>query len=425
MHASVTRASIGLAFVVLVVGAAAGQQTPIASVAAGRLHTCALDREGRAYCWGADEAGQLGAQSADNCSLNDVSAQCARTPLVVATGLRFSSIAAGDWNTCALDAGGRVYCWGRNDVHQLGVDTVTQRCIKKKPCSFAPVAVPTELRFKRLAVGSFHTCGITTDDRIACWGANHKGQLGSDSALTSCPVTENDRTIGVLTCRSAPIPLGHEVGWLEVAAWSNSTCALDADRRLYCWGRAVGGELAREISRAPRRLAAPPGVHGLALGDVRAAALSEERLPFEWGELELGRDMYTVTDSLAFPADLGNARQSGPFFATLTAGYDHRCGVTTEGEAYCWGENSKGQLGTGGTSDIRFSPRDRWRPSKVAGALHYQTISAGFSHTCALTTDAAVACWGSNEVGQLGIGPGDKLRKQPSVVVMPAALSGR
>jgi alpha-tubulin suppressor-like RCC1 family protein len=84
-------------------------------------------------------------------------------------------------------------------------------------------------------------------------------------------------------------------------------------------------------------------------------------------------------------------------FTQLSAGVSHTCGVTTDKQAYCWGWNSKGQLGDGTITQ-------RLAPVPVGGGLTFLKISAGGQHTCGLTTQNTAYCWGSNEHGQLGDG---------------------
>src|SRR2546428_3389795 len=65
-------------------------------------------------------------------------------------------------------------------------------------------------------------------------------------------------------------------------------------------------------------------------------------------------------------------------FATVSAGDSHTCGVTTEGAAYCWGDNSSGQLG-----DLTAASQPS--PVLVAGGVSFAAVSAGYSHTCGVT----------------------------------------
>jgi alpha-tubulin suppressor-like RCC1 family protein len=81
-------------------------------------------------------------------------------------------------------------------------------------------------------------------------------------------------------------------------------------------------------------------------------------------------------------------------FLAVTAGFQHSCAIATNKEAYCWGDNAHGQMGSALTSSAR--------PVVVSGHLQFAQISAGWFHTCGVTTDGDVFCWGENTVGQLG-----------------------
>jgi alpha-tubulin suppressor-like RCC1 family protein len=84
---------------------------------------------------------------------------------------------------------------------------------------------------------------------------------------------------------------------------------------------------------------------------------------------------------------------------TITMGGHHSCGLTERGSAYCWGWNGQGQLGVGDEHRI-----DRHYPTAVAGELTFAQISAGAAHTCGVTTSGDAYCWGWNASGQLGDG---------------------
>jgi alpha-tubulin suppressor-like RCC1 family protein len=75
----------------------------------------------------------------------------------------------------------------------------------------------------------------------------------------------------------------------------------------------------------------------------------------------------------------------------------HTCGLTVTDEAWCWGGNTVGQLGDGGTSDAPA-------PVHASPALTFQAIAAGGGHTCGIAGDGVAYCWGDNRAGQLGDG---------------------
>jgi hypothetical protein len=95
-------------------------------------------------------------------------------------------------------------------------------------------------------------------------------------------------------------------------------------------------------------------------------------------------------------------------FASVSAGGNHTCGVTTSGAAYCWGWDFYGQLGNGSGDD------DQLNPVPVSGGLSFASVSAGSEHTCGVTTSGAAYCWGIGSGGQLGNGtPGDRSTPVP------------
>ena len=83
---------------------------------------------------------------------------------------------------------------------------------------------------------------------------------------------------------------------------------------------------------------------------------------------------------------------------SINAGYFHTCGVTTEDAGYCWGDNYTGQLGTGSDTDFTIVPVE------VSGGHTWTSINGGANHTCGMTTDGSGYCWGLNDGGQLGNG---------------------
>jgi alpha-tubulin suppressor-like RCC1 family protein len=100
-----------------------------------------------------------------------------------------------------------------------------------------------------------------------------------------------------------------------------------------------------------------------------------------------------------------------PGFVTLAGGQFHTCGLTADGEAYCWGSNQFGALGTGATQ--RVVPR----PVRVATALRFAGLTAGSQHTCGWTAEGAGYCWSSNDWVELGIGPGEPATPGPQKIL--------
>ncbi|MFM8279869.1 MAG: RCC1 domain-containing protein [Candidatus Limnocylindrus sp.] len=105
-------------------------------------------------------------------------------------------------------------------------------------------------------------------------------------------------------------------------------------------------------------------------------------------------------------------------FSAVDVGYNHTCALTTNGHAYCWGENSSGQLGNGDASS-------QTEPVAVVGGHRFRTIDAGWYATCAITTRGALYCWGYNDYGQLGLGTHDESEVGNANVFVPQRVGGR
>jgi alpha-tubulin suppressor-like RCC1 family protein len=93
--------------------------------------------------------------------------------------MTFASLALGGYHSCGLTADGMAYCWGANGSGQLGDGTYEERD--------TPVAVSTPMRFASLSLGDFHSCGRTRGGAVYCWGADSSGQLGDGSGAISWP----------------------------------------------------------------------------------------------------------------------------------------------------------------------------------------------------------------------------------------------
>jgi alpha-tubulin suppressor-like RCC1 family protein len=186
------------------------------AISAGANHTCALTREGVAYCWGLNLTGELGqALVANECG----GFPCSRRPVRVEATVRFDTISGGFGHTCAL-SGGHAFCWGRNDQGQLGGPRADDAC-EGAACNTSPVRVTGVDRFDSISAGGDHTCGISGGIAY-CWGSNQYGQLGADSS-----VRRSARPLRV------PVP---EVA-ASVEAHGIRTCVTAVSGSRKCWGR--------------------------------------------------------------------------------------------------------------------------------------------------------------------------------------------
>jgi alpha-tubulin suppressor-like RCC1 family protein len=145
------------------------------TINAGGQHTCALGTNGRIYCWGRNDNGQLGdGGTADHL-----------TPKPIAVTLPFVGVSTSRGNSsCAVTTAGVGYCWGDNELGQLGDGTVTDRLI--------PAAVAGSHVWRGIVPGALHSCGVLQGSNAGyCWGVNDDGQLGDgtqEQRLVPTPV---------------------------------------------------------------------------------------------------------------------------------------------------------------------------------------------------------------------------------------------
>jgi alpha-tubulin suppressor-like RCC1 family protein len=137
--------------------------------ALGYVHTCGRTRDGRAFCWGGNQQGQLG----------DSTPPDQTTPTAVAGGHRFVELSAGNYHTCGRTAAGLAFCWGGSNNGERGDGAFASAAVS------SPVAVVGGLRFVELRAGGGHTCGRTREGAVFCWGWNGHGELGDGSTTAS------------------------------------------------------------------------------------------------------------------------------------------------------------------------------------------------------------------------------------------------
>ena len=192
-----------------------------------------------------------------------------------------------------------------------------------------------------------------------------------------------------LGCSDAAAPTVHPpTPLIAVAAGDAFNCALGTDQRAYCWGVIP----ASRGSTIPVAVQGSPALTSIATSQHSICGISIAREVWCWGRNESGQLGIGTTVDTASPALV---HANGRKFTSVTSGGDHSCAVAADGQAWCWGANARGQLGTG---SLTSSPV----PVPVAGGLTFTAVNAGDSHTCGIVVGGALYCWGNNADGQLG-----------------------
>ncbi len=363
----------------------------IAQISSGGSHNCALWSDGKIECWGANQRGQSDVPSGSflqvdagyehTCALtDDYAIQCWGSnefgELNAPEGGFWSMVSAGRGHSCAgtLRERGSVVCWGSSQTGQLnGPNLIDGNAVQVVSAGSGHSCAITwsglecwgydefgqstteNSRFTRnynaggaadtttdasVEAGAGHTCVLSNDGQIECWGRNEFGQ--------------------------ADEPVG---SFQAVSAGGLHTCALDHDGGVQCWG-----------TNTSAQNNVPAGwFTKVSAGWYHTCAVREEGGAVCWGGNDNGQAVAPTSLANAAPAppptDNRPAIEITKDVRSFGVGARHTCATSTDDEAWCWGSNDAGQI----------APPDR--------PLRWLDIGADYS--CALTSDGEPVCWGS------------------------------
>lgn len=360
-------------------GGVGGDGGSCGAITSGYSRTCAIGSDDKAYCWGRNDSGQLG----------DGSSSIRTTPTLVLDGESPGAfkmlVTTGDYHTCGIGSDDKAYCWGANTNNQLGDTTTSSR---STPVLVVNGAGPGT--YKSITEGSIHTCGIGTDDKAYCWGANNQGQLGNNAYVNSgSPVlVVNGASPGT---------------WKALAAGNGFTCGIGTDDKAYCWGLNNNGQMG-DNTTAGKPLptlvvnGAGPGTYkAIDLGNAFTCAIGTDDKAYCWGVNSNGQLGDTSTSQRNLPTLVVNGAGPGTY-KSINGGWNHVCAVGSDDKAYCWGYNYYGMVGDNTTVQ-------KTSPTTVlngAGPGTYTSVTAADYHSCGRGTDDKLYCWGFNATSQLG-----------------------
>ena len=373
-----------------------------AAVSTGRDHTCALTRDGRAFCWGSNDAGQLLAHDGGPEVCQVVSSvaprACAAAPVAVLPNVRFLAISSGGTHTCAIAVDRAMSCWGDNGSGQLG-DAAPPRGL---------VRVPGSLGFASVSAGSTHTCAVRTDGALLCWGRNDRGQLGTGDKVAS----------------SLPVRVASNLTFASVSAGDGRTCARTTASVVYCWGaiwlyRQNGLEFTRDQT-TPERVLGAPALASVSVGSFTTCGADGVGVVYCWEANPYGEMGTGNTNGSTAPVQVASPAR----FAMVSAGIIQTCAVAVTGAGYCWGNNTFGQLGVSPATlperCVDSVSSCATRPMAVYGRQQFVSISTGFgNHSCGVSTRGNLYCWGLGWIGQLGDGQASYRQTIPVLVELP------
>lgn len=337
-------------------------------VSAGDGFACGILNDDSLWCWGRNSLGQLG-----------VNSQSAQETAPTHVKGRYKKVAAADEHACAISKEGRLYCWGDPGLGRLGLGSSAD-------VMRAPTQVDQKI-WKDVATGKESTCAIDDRDDLYCWGANGRGQLGLGDRIE----------------RRAPEKVEHpgeqERGWAQVVVGDEHTCGIDLEGGLYCWGsnggKRLGGLIEEGYAESPQPVVGAfqgdQVARAVSLGVDFSCALRADKKLFCWGRTDRGRLGHDESD--IYPFTVVHTE-----LVALESKAAQSCGISEDDLLFCWGENSLGQLGLGEPTGDRYEAFPR------SEGESFVAVSLGREFSCGIRSTGRLFCWGSGSYGALGIG---------------------
>jgi hypothetical protein len=337
---------------------------------------CLLSTEGTPWCWGGNLGGALGAVTMAQC--NGAFCQYGgqdgnETPLRSSSTITFQQIATAGFvcvfgsrpaqacaRNCGIDAENQVHCFGRGVLIGFKLKSIDIRppsfnyTSDEEACGIAlddtarcfrfignqnsqSVDIGNGMKFRTIAVGRYHTCGIDMAGGAWCWGDNRFGQLGNGQVETVKHATPQ-RVIGNL--EFTQIDLGDQ-----------STCGLDTAGTIQCWGRGAGtdgGILPTSCPDSSKCIAVPTPLPG----GRTYTAFSRNNIASVCGRTAGGTvDCWTGFEGAPIVAPVPVALSSvsvGRSLDVTGLGVSfpyYACGVGTDATVYCWNDTTSFKIG--------------------------------------------------------------------------------
>lgn len=337
------------------------------------------------HCWGDNTDGALGLEGAG---------AEVQTPMRVGTG-QYQKVSVGESHVCAIGIDGYVYCWG---VQEAGFSSLGVGSADRVVSSPLKVQIDTDIKFKEIASAIYHTCAISLEDSLYCWGL--KG-AGNPYAV------DNDLDIEVIA-NPQEVNFNGEQTFKEISTNYIQTCAIASSGAIYYWGLDQGGTgaLAREyvgdVFFAPEKVNSDTDFVSVSTNMLKTCALKSSGSVYCWGDND-GNVLGVESDDKIVhrPMMVRTGKDKEPEILSLATGSKHTCAIRSiDKKILCWGDNESGQLGTGDNKKSLLPIHIE----EVPGVSGYKEVAAYDEHTCALTIDGNIYCWGSDISGEQSVG---------------------
>ena len=425
---------------------ASDRQQSVASVAFEGGHCMAISQNGDLYCWGRNDMGQIGNGRSDIWEIQSV-------PIKVLENVK--SVAAGEGDSAAIDRNGDLYCWGRNDAGQVGNGTTTEQTVPVKVLGNVKSVVlegnhsaavcnngdlycwgrnglgqvgngtkkdqitPVKIlgNIESVILDMFNGAAISKNGELYCWGANYSGQVGNGTTTdqtTPVKVLENVKSVAfglsytVAVCQNGDLycwgsngsgQVGNGItvhqttpvkvlGNVEsIALYGDCNAAVCQNGELYCWGSNSSGEVGNGTTENQAKpVKVLENVLSVTLYGGTAKAINKERDLYAWGWNAAGQVGNGTTEMQTKPVKI---------LANIASAEDGSAAISKDGELYCWGFNDAGQVGNG-------TKEDQLVPVKVLENVAF--VGSASDYSISVNKNGELYCWGNNDWGQIGNG---------------------
>ncbi|MBO9667036.1 MAG: hypothetical protein J7501_09505 [Bdellovibrio sp.] len=331
----------------------------------GRKHSCAVMSDNSLRCWGLNAYGQIG----------DGTSMFRSEGVTIASGTSFKAVSVGNEHSCAIATNGDLYCWGRNANGQVGnngagVDKNT------------PQLIDSGVAYQMVSSGENHSCGLTTTNKIRCWGQGMYGALGN----------------GGTSNLNVPTEIDAAVDYKFVSVGAKSSCAITSTDKLRCWGHNAVNELGDGTTTnalAPIDIDATNDYATVAIGSGHGCGVTLTGAMRCWGYNGTGAIGDGTTTARTTPVTVNSGTTYTAVAVTddqnIGGGRTTTCAVLSTGAVQCWGSNVNGQLAnstlTQSTSAVN-----------VDAGTTYSSIFVTGHRACGVTTGTAggaLKCWGN------------------------------
>jgi len=384
---------------------------PVAvTLAAGDYHSVAIRAGGTIWSWGENRYGELG-NGSDTESLYQV-------PVLGQYGIgvldNVAAISAGEYYTVALKTDGTVWAWGKNNRGQLGDGTTDERYTPVPVLGLGGVGFLTGVKAVAASNGDGHTLALRSDGTVWAWGVNYYGELGDGTSnLSSTPVAVKGAD-----------GQGYLTDVIAIAAGEEFSLALRSDGTVYAWGKNVSGQLGNGTSDwddhtlpiQVKNYAGTDfltGITAIDAGEGFCLALDSSEHAWSWGDNYYGQLGDGTTTTRYLPVQVKDGSEYLTGVSGVAAGSNHSIAIVDNGTAtstWAWGYNYYGQLGNSSTSTSST-------PVQIIGIGPVFLLAGGYDHSLALKDDNSIWAWGANYYSQLGYDAGlDEKSELPMVV---------